>query len=162
MNMTGIVLNGTGFIGSTGIFVLIWLALVILFVILELITLGLTTIWFAIGALASALIAMLGAPIWLQVVVFIVVSAVLVACTRGFAKRHLNNRLVKTNSESLIGKTTVIIETVDNTALTGKIRINDVEWTARAVNETQVIPKDTKVVIREINGVKCMVEPIES
>ncbi len=148
-----------GVLGSAGIMALIWLALVILFVIVELISLGLTSIWFAAGALVAGIVAMVGGPFWLQVILFMVVSAVLLACTRGFAKRHLDNKIEKTNAEGLVGKSSVVIETIDNASSTGKIRIGDIEWTARAVNETQVIPKDSKVIIREIKGVKCMVEP---
>ena len=148
-----------GILGSAGIMALIWLALVILFVVVELISLGLTSIWFAAGALVAGIVAMVGGPFWLQVILFMVVSAVLLACTRGFGKRHLDSKIDKTNAEGLVGKSSIVIETIDNASSTGKIRIGDIEWTARAVNETQVIPKDSKVIIREIKGVKCMVEP---
>lgn len=154
------VLTGAGWLQSPGILVLIWLALVILFIILELISLGLTTIWFAVGALAAGIVAIFGGPIVVQVIVFIVVSSVLLLCTKSFAKRHLNNRIEKTNAESLIGKTSIVMETINNEASSGKIKIGDIEWTARAVNETQVIPEGTKVVIREIRGVKCLVESV--
>lgn len=156
------VMTGTAAIGNPGIQVLIWLALVILFIIIEIISLGLTSIWFAAGALAAGIVAMLGGPIVLQAIVFIVVSAVLLVCTKGFAKRHLDNRIVKTNAEELIGKTSIVMETIDNVASSGKIKIGDVEWTARAVNEAEVIPKDAKVIIREISGVKCMVESLQT
>lgn len=159
--MNGIsVLTSAGWFERPGILVMIWLALVILFIILELISLGLTTIWFAAGALAAGIAAMFGGPVWLQIVLFIAVTSLLLFCTRGFAKRHLDNRIEKTNAESLIGKTSVVIEAIDNSASCGKIKIGDIEWTARAVNETQVIPEGTKVMIREIKGVKCLVEPV--
>lgn len=154
------VLTGAGWIQSPGILVFIWLALVILFIILELISLGLTTIWFAAGALLAGIVAILGGPIALQIIVFIVVSSLLLFCTKGFAKRHLNNRIEKTNAESLVGKTSVVMETIDNGASSGKIKIGDIEWTARAVNEVQIIPEGTKVIIREIKGVKCLVESV--
>lgn len=154
------VMAGTLSLGNAGTLVLIWLILVILFIIIELISLGLTSIWFAVGALVSAVVAMLNGPIWLQVILFIVVSAVLMACTKGFAKRHLDNRIVKTNAEGLIGTTSIVEETIDNAASSGKIKIGDVEWTARSVSETQVIQKGDKVIIREIRGVKCLVEPL--
>lgn len=162
MGMTGTILTGTALFENAGIMTLIWLGLVILFVILEIVSLGLTSIWFAAGALVSGITAMLGAPIALQIIVFLVVSVILLACTRGIARRHLDNRIIKTNAESLVGKTSIVIETIDNAASTGKIKIGDVEWTARAVNEAQVIPKDAKIIIREINGVKCMVEPVSA
>ena len=160
MGMTGTILTATVLFENAGIMTLIWLGLVILFIVLEIISLGLTSIWFAVGALASGIVAMLGGPIALQIIVFLVVSVVLLACTRGIARRHLDNRIERTNAEGLIGRTSIVMETIDNAASTGKIKIGDVEWTARAVNEAQVIPKDTKIIIREIHGVKCMVEPV--
>ena len=164
MDLAGSIFTNAGqTIGlSEGILVFIWLALVILFIIIEMVSLGLTSIWFAGGALISALSAILGAPIWLQVVLFILVSGVLLASTRGLSKTFLEKRLEKTNAEGLIGKTSTVVETIDNASATGKIRLGDVEWTARACNESQVIEKDTKVIIREIKGVKCMVEPLSA
>lgn len=144
-----------------GMDVIIWLALVLVFVIIEMISLGLTSVWFAAGALVSGISAMFGAPIWLQWVLFIVSSSILLACTRKLAVKHLNNHLEKTNAEGLPGKQSIVIETIDNAVPSGKIRIGDVEWTARAVKEGEVIPKNQRVVIREISGVKCMVEPVD-
>lgn len=159
--MTVLTTAGQTGISMDGICVFIWLALVIVFFIAELISLGLTSIWFAFGALVAGIAAMFGAPIWLQCLLFILVTAITLASTRKLAKRFLDNRLEKTNAESLIGKTSVVIEPVDNANGTGKIKIRDIEWTARSVHEGQVIPKDTKIIIREIRGVKCIVEPIE-
>lgn len=155
-----IALAGSSTVGS-GVMAMIWAGLTIIFVVAELISLGLTSIWFAAGALVAAFAAILGAPFWLQMIVFIIVSVILLASTRKFAKRYLENRIVKTNAESLIGKTSIVQETIDNAVPTGKIRIGDVEWTARTLQEGQVIPKGSRVVIREIAGVKCMVEPVE-
>lgn len=146
---------------SMGIDVIIWLALVLVFVIIEMISLGLTSVWFAAGALVSGISAMFGAPVWLQWVLFIVSSGILLACTRKLAVKHLNNHLEKTNAEGLPGKHSIVIETIDNAVPSGKIRIGDVEWTARSVKEGEVIPKNQRVVIREISGVKCMVEPVD-
>lgn len=144
-----------------GICVFIWLALVILFFIIELISMGLTSIWFAAGALAAGIAAIFNAPIWAQCLIFIVVTAVTLASTRKFAKRFLDNKLEKTNAEGMVGKTSMVIETIDNAKETGKIKIRDIEWSARALNETQEIAEGTKVVIREIRGVKCIVEPVQ-
>lgn len=154
------ILTATMWFNSAGIMALMWLALVILFAVIEFISLGLTSIWFAAGAFVAGIVAMLGGAFWLQIVVFIVVSAVLLACTRKFAKKYLDSKIEKTNVESLIGKTSVVIETINNMASTGKIRIGDVEWTARTAEGSQVIAEGSKVVIREIVGVKCIVEPI--
>ena len=137
-----------------------WVVLVIVFIVVEIISLGLTSIWFAVGALAGAIAAGLGAPIWLQCILFIVVSAIALGSTRGLATKYLNNKLEKTNAEGLVGDTVYVIEEIDNKNATGKIRVRDLEWTARAMSDDQIIPKDTKVVVREIRGVKCIVEPV--
>lgn len=139
-----------------------WVVLVIVFIVVEIISLGLTSIWFAIGALAGAIAAGFGAPIWLQCILFIVVSAIALGSTRGLATKYLNNKLEKTNAEGLVGDTVYVIEEIDNKKATGKIRVRDLEWTARAVSDDQIIPKDAKVVVREIQGVKCIVEPIRN
>jgi membrane protein implicated in regulation of membrane protease activity len=144
-----------------GICAIVWLVLVLVFFIAELISLGLTSIWFAAGALVAGIAAMFGAPIWLQCVLFILVTTATLASTRKLAKRFLDNRLEKTNAESLIGKTSVVIETIDNEKGTGKIKIRDIEWSARSVDETQVISSGTKIMIRDIQGVRCMVEPVQ-
>jgi membrane protein implicated in regulation of membrane protease activity len=146
---------------SFGICAVVWLVLVLVFFIAELISLGLTSIWFAAGALVAGIAAMFGAPIWLQCVLFILVTTVTLASTRKLAKRFLDNRLEKTNVEGLIGRTSMVIETIDNAKGTGKIKIRDIEWSARSVEETQVIPSGTKIMIRDIQGVRCMVEPVQ-
>ena len=86
------ILTATMWFNSAGIMALMWLALVILFAVIEFISLGLTSIWFAAGAFVAGIVAMLGGAFWLQIVVFIVVSAVLLACTRKFAKKYLGHK----------------------------------------------------------------------
>ena len=140
-----------------------WFILVVVFIVVEIISLGLTSIWFAVGAFAAGIVAIIFPnQIWLQCIVFIVVSAIALGSTRGLATKYLNNKLEKTNAEGLVGDTVYVIEEIDNKKATGKIRVRDLEWTARAVSDDQIIPKDTKVVVREIQGVKCIVEPIRN
>ena len=139
---------------------LIWLGIVLLLIILEMISMGLTTIWFAGGALVAAVVSTFGGPLWLQIILFIVVSLVLIFTTRPIAKKHLNTKVEKTNAESLIGKKVQVVETIDNRNSTGKIKVNDVEWTARSSESSVVIQSGSEVIIREISGVKCIVELI--
>ncbi len=139
---------------------LFWLALVIIFAIVEMLSMGLTSIWFAAGALVAGIAAICNAPIWLQFVLFVLVTAIALASTRKLAKKFLENKIEKTNAEGLIGKTSIVIETIDNAKETGKLMIGDIEWSARAVDETAVIEEGSKVIIREIKGVKCIVEPV--
>ena len=160
MLMSALTSGGTGEISLGVLCVIFWVVLIIVFFIVEMISLGLTSIWFALGALAAGIAAMFGAPIWLQCVVFIVVTALSLAFTRKFAMKHIDNKLVKTNSEELIGEIYPVLETIDNERNTGKIKVRDLEWKARLFSGTYSIPKDSKVVIREIRGVTCYVEPV--
>lgn len=142
-------------------YALYWAVLIAVCVVIELITLGLTSIWFAGGALVAAIAALLGADLIVQIVLFFVVSTVLLVFTRPWAQRFLDNRTVKTNAESLVGKTGKVIEKINNYNTTGQVKIGGLVWTARSLNDQVNIDVDTKVVIREIRGVKLMVEPVK-
>lgn len=137
--------------------VIIWLAIVAICVIIELISLGLTSIWFAGGALISAIVAGFNGPVWLQVVLFFVVSIVLLLFTRPIAEKHLNSRLEKTNVESLIGGKAVVISDINNIEGTGQIKLNGIEWTARSASN-EIIQSGITVIVKEIQGVKAIVE----
>lgn len=136
---------------------LIWLVFLVVCIIAELASQGLTTIWLGGGALFALIIALCGGPIWLQVTIFVIVTAVLLIVTRPLALKYYNNKLTKTNSEELIGKTAVVTETIDNVKETGTVRINGLDWTART-EDGSVVEKDTTVTIQKIEGVKLIVK----
>ena len=140
---------------------LYWLIAVVVLVVIECISMGLTTIWFAAGALIAALAAMCGAIIVIQSMLFVVISVAMLFFTRPWAVRFLNNRTVKTNAESLIGKTAIVTTEINNLQGEGQIMVQGLHWTARSTDDQVVILKDTKVTIKEINGVKCIVEPLQ-
>ncbi len=135
-----------------------WLIVMILFIVFELLTMGLTTIWFALGALAALAIAAVGGPIWLQILVCFVVSLLSLLFYRSVAKEHFNKNRVKTNADSLIGKKGIVTEDISNIYATGQVTVAGQEWTARAVNDEVVYEKGMMVVIRDIKGVKLIVE----
>lgn len=135
-----------------------WLAIIIVMAIIEIATLGLTTIWFAGGALAAFISELLGAGLLIQIAVFVVVSFVLLVFTRPLAVKFMNKGKIRTNAESLIGKSAVVSEDIDNLKAAGTAQINGQEWTARSSDDT-VIAKDTVVEIVEIKGVKLIVKP---
>ena len=139
--------------------VMFWIGALILFVIVEAVTVGLASIWFAIGSLAALICALAGGPVWLQGIWFVVVSAVTLILTRPLVKKYVNGRTVATNADRSIGRTAVVTQTVDNVASTGAVKLDGVEWTARSVNDDVVIPENTLIVVREIRGVKLIVEP---
>lgn len=135
---------------------IIWIAVLIVMLLIEIMTLGLTTIWFAGGALVAFIAGLLGAGVPLQIVLFVVVSLGLLAGTRPFAARFLNRDRVKTNSESLIGETGIVLEDIDNLHAAGQVQVNGLEWTARSADETR-IERGKRVLIEEISGVKLIV-----
>lgn len=134
-----------------------WLAVFVLLIVIELATMGLTTIWFAGGAMAGFIASMLGANVVIQAVVFFVVSIVLLIFTRPFAVRYINSNKTKTNIDGLIGQEALVLEEINNIRETGCARLEGKEWTARSVDDT-VIPADTVVIVERIEGVKLIVK----
>ncbi|MBQ9983395.1 MAG: NfeD family protein [Lachnospiraceae bacterium] len=138
--------------------IICWLLLAAIFIVVELATLGLTTIWFAGGAFVAAIAGACGASLPIQVILFMVVSIVLLVLTRPIAVKHFDGKIQKTNSEALIGQTAVVTQEINNVNATGQAKVNGMDWTARAKNEDEVIPVGTNVTIVEISGVKLIVE----
>ena len=139
---------------------IMWLILLACFLVVEAITVGLTTIWFAGGALVAAIASGLGAGILIQWVLFLVISLVLLIFTRPLAVRYMNKGVPKTNVNSLIGERAVVIQKINNLEQTGQVRINDIEWTARTADDGEEIPTGAVVEIEEIRGVKLIVKEI--
>ncbi|MDO4323703.1 MAG: NfeD family protein [Lachnospiraceae bacterium] len=138
----------------------VWLVILVVLLAVEAVTLGLTTIWFAGGALAAFGMAIAGMEVLLQIIVFCVVSVLLLVITRPAAVRWLNREHVKTNAESLIGETAVVTEAIDNLASTGQARVKGQYWTARTPKDNQKIDTGKTVKIKEISGVKLIVEEV--
>jgi len=138
--------------------ILIWVVLLLLFVVIEVATMGLTTLWFAGGALVAAVLAALNLPSYVQIAAFIVVSLVLILFTRPIAVRYFNGDRVKTNVESIVGKKAIVTATIDNLKAVGQVTVNGMEWSARSTADTVVIPEGAVVYIVAINGVKLIVE----
>ena len=134
-----------------------WLAVFVLLIVIELATMGLTTIWFAGGAVAGFIAYMLGANVVIQAVAFFVVSIVLLIFTRPFAVRYITSNKTKTNIDGLIGQEALVLEEINNIRETGCARLEGKEWTARSVDDT-VIPADTVVIVERIEGVKLIVK----
>ncbi len=136
----------------------IWLIVFVVCIVAEIISMGLTTIWFAGGALVAAVVSAFGAPLWLQIALFAVVSLVLLYFTRPIAVKYFNKDRVKTNAESLVGKQAIVISEIDNLQGIGQVTVGGQEWTARTTQEGISLPVGSVVVIRAISGVKLMVE----
>lgn len=135
-----------------------WLIALAVLLVIEIITLGLTTIWFAGGALVAFLLSLVSDSFILELVVFLVVSLVLLFFTRPIAQKYFNKQRVKTNYESLIGRDGKVIERIDNFNNTGQVVVGGLEWTARALDSQEIIETGERVIIRKVSGVKLIVE----
>ena len=140
---------------------LIWLGLFILLLVIEIITVGLTTIWFAAGALAALAANVLGADLIIQIIIFLAVSVVLLIFTRPWAEKHLNRKRVRTNYEREIGKVIRITEKVDNLNQTGKSVVDGQEWTVRSKNDSEIFEAGALARVAAVSGVKLIVEKCE-
>lgn len=138
--------------------VIVWLAILIILVVIEIFTLGLTTIWFAGGALVAIVVAVLGGPVWLQILLAAIVSAVLLFFTRPVAMKYFNRDRERTNAESLVGRQAIVISEINNLQGIGQVTVNGMEWTARSIVDGITIRPGEVVIIRGINGVKLLVE----
>lgn len=133
-----------------------WFIIFLVLVLFEIITLGLTTIWFAIGAIVAFIASVAGLSLILQVILFFSVSILSLAFTRPLAKRYINDRAVRTNADSIIGKYGKVTEEIDNINATGYIMIEGNTWMARSENDT-IIKEGTIVKITAIEGAKVIV-----
>lgn len=138
---------------------IIWLVLLIVMIVIELATMGLTTIWFAGGSLVATIAAACSAPIWLQVTLFFVVSLVLLWFTRPIAVKYFNKDRIRTNVEAMVGRQGVVTSEIDNLEGIGEVKIGGMEWTARTIMDGMKLPVGTVVIVRAVDGVKVIVQP---
>ena len=138
-----------------------WLMAFIILVVMEFLTMGLTTIWFAIGALTAFFASLFGASFWIQIILFLVVSLVVLVVYRPLAVKYVNSRRTKTNVDDLVGKEAKVTEKIDNLNQTGRVVLNGMDWSARTtIGGT--IDVDTIVKVVGVQGVKLIVEPVIS
>ena len=132
---------------------IIWLALMAVLLIIEIMTLGLTTIWFAAGALVATIAAACGAPVLVQVILFLVVSVLMLVFTRPVAMRYFNVGRAKSNVDSMLGERGIV---------TGRqVTLKGMEWSARSQETEGTIEEGTVVIVKKIDGVKLIVVPDE-
>lgn len=137
--------------------VYIWLGVLVAAVVLEIATTQIVSIWFAIGALASLIATLAGVEqLWIQIVIFVLVSAIAVVATRPIVKRIVNKKAEPTNADMVIGKTGIVTEKIDNLAPSGMVKAGGQVWTARSADDS-VIEENERVIVKEISGVKLIV-----
>ena len=138
---------------------LIWTGLLIVFTIGEGVTVGLTAIWFAAGSLAALICALLGGPLWLQIALFIVISALCLLAIRPLAHKYFNSKVEPTNADRILGTEAVVTEDINNLQAIGAVRIGGITWSARSEDDSP-IPAGTLVRVLRIEGVKVYVESV--
>lgn len=139
---------------------IIWLVLLVLFLIVESATVVTISLWFAAGSLVALAVSLLGAPVWLQVTLFLVVSAAALACLRPLVRKHFTPKLSRTNLDAIIGSQGYVTGDIDNISATGTVKLGAMEWTARS-SDGKPIPKGTLVTVDRIEGVKVFVTAAE-
>ncbi len=141
------------------ILMIMWLVLLIVFAASEAVTVGLTSIWFAAGALFALIAALLGGPLWVQITLFLAVSLLCLAAVRPLAKKHLNDKVEPTNADRVIGAQAQVTEDIDNVHGKGAVVVRGMTWSARS-QDGGPISAGTMVRVLRIEGVKVFVEPI--
>ena len=139
---------------------IVWAVLFLLFLFMEANTVSVVSIWFALGALAAEVTCLLGGELWLQAVLFFVVSGVLLAALRPITKKHFTPKLTKTNVDAVVGTTGKVTVTIDNDGAQGQVKLGAMEWTARSTTGS-VIEAGTLIRVDKIEGVKAFVSPAE-
>ena len=138
--------------------VVFWLVVTIVLAVFEIITLGLSTIWFAFGALAACFAAMLGVGIIPQIVIFVLVSVLSLLLVRPLSVKYFNNRVSRTNIDALAGKKVIVSWDVDNLKGTGLASVDGTTWNVRTENDNEKILDGETVIIKRVDGNKLIVE----
>ena len=139
---------------------IVWLALMVLFLVTEAATITVVSLWFAAGSLTAMAAALLGGPVWLQCLVFLMVSAIALTGLRPLVRKYLTPTLTPTNIDSVIGSVGVVTAPIDNIAAVGQVKLNGMEWSARSTSGDS-IAAGTRVTVDRIEGVKVYVSPAE-
>lgn len=139
---------------------IVWLALMAAFLMAEASTVSMVSLWFAAGSLIALLTALAGGPGWLQITLFLVVSAGLLLALRPLVKKYVTPKVTATNVDSVVGSTGLVTAAIDNVSAAGQVKLGAMEWTARSTSG-QPIPVGTLVKVDKIEGVKAFVSPAE-
>ena len=136
-----------------------WLAAMVVFIAAEAMTVSLVSIWFAAGALGAIIVALLGGGLVLQVTVFLALAVALLLSLRSIVRKHFTPHVIKTNIDSVIGATGIVVTPVNNIAALGQVQINGMEWSARSSDNSH-IPAGVMVRVDRVEGVKVFVTPV--
>lgn len=136
---------------------IVWICAAVLFGIFEALTVQLVSVWFVVGSVAALVSSLCAAKLYVQIIVFILVSILMLLITRPLVKKKLEVKAQPTNADRSIGKTAIVIEDIDNINATGQVKVDGQIWTARSKNSS-IIKKGTNVTVEKIDGVKLIVK----
>lgn len=139
----------------------IWIGIAVLLAVLEVSTTQLVSIWFVVGAVAAAITTVFTDSLLIQIIVFVLISAVCLAVTRPFVKKITKSKKICTNADSLIGKTGIITIEVNNSIAQGQINVNGQIWSARSEDDNLILKVNQKAEVKSISGVKLILSPVE-
>ena len=139
---------------------IIWFAVMVAFIMLESSTVTLISVWFAAGSLAALIVSLFSGPVWLQFVVFLVVSCVLLAALRPLVRKYIKPKLVATNVDSVLGSEGYVTEEIDNLSACGRVKLGSNYWSARSTDGNP-IPTGTQIRVDRVEGNKVFVTPAE-
>ena len=143
-------------------YTILWVVLMVAFLVVEAACpIHLVSIWFAAGSLVAAVTAALGGQLWLQILLFLLISCGLLAALWPFVKKVLNPRRTATNIDAMIGTEGYVTAAVDNLNAEGKVKLGGMEWTARSTDGKK-IPVGTLVKVDRIEGVKAIVSVVHT
>ncbi len=139
---------------------LLWVGAGLVFAVVEILSVSLVLIMFAGGALAAALASALGAPTWLQILVFAGVSAILLAALRPWLLLHLRKRvpLEETNAAAHVGRKAVAVDRI--TDQNGRIKLAGEVWSARTEDDAPELPVGIDVEVIRIDGATAVVRAV--
>jgi len=138
----------------------IWLVLVVAFLVVEASTVTMVSLWFAAGAAAAMVVSLLNGAVWLQITVFLAVSAILLSLLRPLVRKHITPKLSATNVDAVVGSAGLVTVPIDNVAASGQVKLGAMFWTARSTSGDP-IPEGTLVRVDKIEGVKAFVTPVK-
>ncbi len=138
----------------------IWAVAIVVFLVIEALTVGIASIWFALGSICALIAALLGAPEWLQVAWFVVISVVTLVFTRPVVKKFVHSKRQPTNADRVIGMKASVREDIDNLAAKGSVVVDGKEWSARSA-DGEKIASGKIVTVLAIEGVKLIVKTLE-
>ena len=136
----------------------IWLGITVVAAIVEAAVPALVSVWFVPGGLAALVASLFGAPLWLQVALFLVVSGAALILTRPLVKRIQSRKTISTNADMVLGKTALVTEEINNLLGAGRVTVLGNSWSARSADPESVIPSGEKVIVEKIEGVKLIVQ----